>query len=278
MRRLDIAGDVIEQLRDIAADPRIRGEEAEIGVNLGGDRMVVAGAEMAVGAVALLLAADDHRGLGVGLELDEAVDDLHPCPLQRVGPEQILLLVEPGLQFDHRGHRLAGLGGVDQGADDRRLLAGAVERLLDRDDIRVLGRLAEEGDHHVERLVRVVDDDVLGADRGEAIAAIFADPLRETRRERREFEIGRSSSTKAPRSPMPRKPAETETRASLASMPSRTRLSRSGGIPASSLSRMTRPRRRRLIALRKKRTRSSASSSTSMSLSRMIRKAPPPSI
>ena len=36
----------------------------------------------------------------------------------------------------------------------------------------------------------MVDDDVLGADRGEAVAAMFADPLGKARVERREFEVG----------------------------------------------------------------------------------------
>ena len=154
------------------------------------DRVIIAGAEVAIGAVAALLAADDHRHLGVGLPLDEAVDDLDSGALERARPHQILLLVEARLQFDDGGDRLAGLGGGDQGVDHRRLLAGAVERLLDRDDVRVLGRLAEEGDDDVEALIGVVDEDVLGADRGEAIAVIFADPLGEARREGREFEIG----------------------------------------------------------------------------------------
>ena len=74
--------------------------------------------------------------------------------------------------------------------DDRRLLAGAVERLLDRDDVRVGRRLLEEGDHHLEALIRVVDDDVLVADRREAIAAMFADALGKARVERRELEVG----------------------------------------------------------------------------------------
>ena len=153
--------------------------------------MIIAGAEVAIGAVAAaFLAAHDHRHLGVGLPLDEAVDDLDAGALERVGPHQILLLVEARLQFDHGGDRLAGLGGGDQGVDHRRLLAGAVERLLDRDDAGILGGLAQEGQDDVEALIRVVDDDVLGADRGEAIAVIFADPLGEARRVGREFEVG----------------------------------------------------------------------------------------
>jgi hypothetical protein len=57
------------------------------------------------------------------------------------------------------------------------LLAGAVERLLDRDHVRILRRLAQEFDHHFEALVRVVDDDVLVLDRREAVAAMLADAL-----------------------------------------------------------------------------------------------------
>ena len=70
------------------------------------------------------------------------------------------------------------------------MLAGAIERLLDRDHVRIRRRLAQEGEHHLEALIGVVDDDVLGADRGEAIAAMFADPLGKARAERREFEVG----------------------------------------------------------------------------------------
>ena len=126
----------------------------------------------------------------MGLPVDEAVDDLDAGALERAGPEQILLLVEARLQLDHRGDRLAGLGGVDQRADDRRLLAGAIERLLDRDDVGVGGRLLEELDHHLEALIGVVDDDVLALDRREAVAAMLADALGEARIERRELEVG----------------------------------------------------------------------------------------
>ena len=67
-RRLGIAGHVVERLGGIAAQRRVAGEEREVGVDPGGDRVVVAGAEMAVGAQAPALAAHDHRDLGVGLE------------------------------------------------------------------------------------------------------------------------------------------------------------------------------------------------------------------
>jgi hypothetical protein len=64
------------------------------------------------------LAAHHHDSLA-GLQLDEAVDDLHAGALQVAGPADVGLFVEARLEFDQRGHRLAGLGGVDQRLDDR---------------------------------------------------------------------------------------------------------------------------------------------------------------
>ena len=52
-----------------------------------------------------------------------------------------------------------------------------------------LRRLAQELHHHVEALERVVDDDVLGADRGEAVAAEIADALGKARRVGREQQV-----------------------------------------------------------------------------------------
>src|SRR3546814_6874108 len=85
---LDIAGDIVEELRRIAPRARIGGEEAQIGVDACGDRVIIAGPEMAIGAIALPFAAHDHRNLGMGLPLDEAIDDLHPRTLELVRPDR----------------------------------------------------------------------------------------------------------------------------------------------------------------------------------------------
>jgi hypothetical protein len=93
------------------------------------------------------------------------------------GPAQIGLLVEARLDLDQGGDVLAVLGRLDQGRDDRAVLGGAVQGLFDGDDVRVAGGLAQELDHHVEALERVVDQDVLLADRREDVAAVVADAL-----------------------------------------------------------------------------------------------------
>ncbi len=162
-----VAGDEIEDTADVAGDHRIGGEERQVGVDARGDRMIVAGADVDVGRERAALAAHHHRQLGVGLQLDEAVHHLHAGALEVARPADVGLLVEPRLELDQRGDRLAGLGRLDQLLDDRRLGRGAVERLLDRHHVRIARRLLQELHHDVERLVGVMDDQILLPDRRE---------------------------------------------------------------------------------------------------------------
>ncbi len=187
---LGIAGDEIEQPRRIAAERRIAGEEGEVGIDLGGDRVIVAGAVMHVGAHLAGLAAHHHRDLGVGLEFDEAEHHLNAGALQIAGPLDVGLLVEAGLELHQRRHRLAGFRRLGECGDDGRMLGGAVQRLLDRHDVGVVRRLQYELDDDVEGFIRVVDDDVLLADGRETVAAVIADALGKARHIGLEFQIG----------------------------------------------------------------------------------------
>ena len=126
----------------------------------------------------------------MGLEIEDAVDDLRPGTLQVARPLDVGFLVEARLELNHRGDRLAGFRGLDQRRDDRRVLRGPVQRLLDRDDARIARRLMEKLHDDVEALIRMVDDDVLGADRREAVAAEIADALGKADSVRREHEVG----------------------------------------------------------------------------------------
>ena len=102
------------------------------------------------------------RQLAVGLEPDQAVDDVAAGLLELAGPADVGLLVEAGLDLDDHQHLLAGLGGVDERVDDRGVAGGAVERLLDRQHVRVGGGLLDEPLHRRrERVVRVVQQHVV---------------------------------------------------------------------------------------------------------------------
>ena len=120
----------------------------------------------------------------------KAVHHLHAGAFEVARPADIGFLVEPRLQLDQRGHRFAGLGGFGERAHDRRVVRGAVERLLDGDDVGIAGGLLQELHDDVEGFVGVMDDQVLLPDRGEDIAAMVAHPLGMARHVGHEFEVG----------------------------------------------------------------------------------------
>src|SRR4029450_2634331 len=92
---------------------------------------------------AALLTYDQGR-LAVRLEADQAVDDMTASTLQGLRPFDVGLLVEASLDLDDHHDLLARLAGVDQRVDDRRLTRGAVERLLNGQDVGIVGGLLDE--------------------------------------------------------------------------------------------------------------------------------------
>jgi len=151
--------------------------------------MVVPGAVVDVGSQVATFTPHHHRRLGMGLEFDEAEHNLNAGAFQVACPLDILFLVKPGLELDHRHDRLAGFRRHDKRLDDRTLVGRSVKRLLDGHDVGVLGRLADELHHHVERLVGMMDDDVLLPDGGKAVSAMVTDTLRKARVVRRKFQL-----------------------------------------------------------------------------------------
>ena len=80
----------------------------------------------------------------------EAIHDLHAGAFEVARPADVGFLVEPRLQLDQRRHRFAGLRGLGERAHDRRIVRGAVQRLLDGDDIGIAGSLLQELHDDVE--------------------------------------------------------------------------------------------------------------------------------
>src|ERR1043166_1921049 len=138
-----------------------------------------------------MLAASSKRALSSTMavaDLPASAASTRPPPTAR--PFDVGRFVEAGLELDHGGDRLARLRRLDQRLDDRRILGGSIERLLAGDHVRIERRLPEELHHHIEALERMMDDDILGADRGETIAAMVADALGKAREIRFELQIG----------------------------------------------------------------------------------------
>ena len=163
----------VEQVGDVGGDVVVGGEQAEVLVQAGGEGVVVAGADVGVPAQPAALAADDQRRLGVHLEVGEAVGDMRARLFQGSRPVDVAALVEAGLELDHAHALLALLGGPDQGRDQRRALAGAVDGRLQRHRVGVAGAGVDELlDGRGERVVGQVDQDVARIDGGEHRLAI----------------------------------------------------------------------------------------------------------
>ena len=182
-----------EHFIDVGADRGVGGQEAEVGVLARRARVIVAGAEMRVGpepdaAAGVGLAANQERQFCVRLQAEHAIDDLRSRMLEALGPVDVRFLVEARHQLDDDGHFLAAPRRFDQRLHQHRVDAGAIHRLLDRHDIGIVRCLADELDHRLERLVRMMEEDVVLADRFQDVG-LFPEPDRESRNERRKLEL-----------------------------------------------------------------------------------------
>ncbi len=189
-----VAAQLIEQARHVLAHHGVAREQPKVGVLARGLRVVVDGDHMAVALEAVRLLAHNERELAVRLQSDDAVYDVHTRALELARKCDVRVLVEARLEFDEREHLLAGVRGVDERVDDRRVARRAVERLLDREHLRVGCCLREERLHRSgERVVRVVQQDVALADRREDVLRTarldLCDLAVRRRHERAELEV-----------------------------------------------------------------------------------------
>ena len=132
----------------------------------------------------LAFAADDHAALGVDFVADQSVNDVHAVFLEQPRPLNVVGFVEARPQFHDRRDLFALARGVFEGADDARIAAGAVKRLFDREHVGIRGGLFQKIHHAVERLIRMMQQNVAFANRGEQVrlaAQIRADRSDERR-------------------------------------------------------------------------------------------------
>src|SRR5581483_7756203 len=80
-------------------------------------------------------------------------------------------LIETRLDLNIDGHFLAALRGLFQRLNDRRLAARPVERVTDVRDVRIGGGRLQEANDHVERVVRMMQQNIARADRLENVGA-----------------------------------------------------------------------------------------------------------
>ena len=86
----------------------------------------------------------------MGFEAFHAVNDLCSGTLKFVGTVEVSCLIEACLEFDKSGDMLAVFRRLDQRVDDAGFFGGAVENLLDGDDIRIAGGLFDQAKDWIE--------------------------------------------------------------------------------------------------------------------------------
>ncbi len=132
---LPVRGEVAKNVLHRRCDLGTGGKQRDIGVEARRDRVVVAGAEVGIGTNdAIRIATDDERELAVCLLAEEAVKDLYAVVLKLTCPANVGGLIEACHELDD-DRCLLGVGGVFEGAEDGGVGAGAIERLLDGDDV-----------------------------------------------------------------------------------------------------------------------------------------------
>ena len=151
--------------------------------------MIIAGAIVRVRYQIAAFAAHHNRDLRVGLVVHEAIDDVSAGAFQPPRLADVGGLVEARFQLHQRGDRLAAFGGFAKCRHDRAVVRSPIERLLDRNDVRIARRLVEKTHHHVESLVGVVQQHVLLPDGREHVAVVVLNPLRDARCKRRPQKI-----------------------------------------------------------------------------------------
>ena len=138
-------------------------KQAEVGVNAGGARMVIARAEVDVLPEPIGVAPDDEERLAMRLQADDAVNDMRARFLEPAGPLNVGGFIKAGAQFDQGGDLLAGGRRVHERFHDGRIAAGPIKRDLDRQHLRILRGVLDEFDDRIEAFVRMMQEHVLFA-------------------------------------------------------------------------------------------------------------------
>ena len=164
-----VAGEAVEHVAGVGAELLVARHQTQIRVKTRGDRVVVAGADVHVAADALALAAHHQGELGVCLEPDEAVHHVGAGRLEGLGPFDVALLVEARLELDQDRDLFPVVGSVQKRLHDGCVAPYAIERPLHGQHVRVAGRLAGQLQHGAERVVGMVQEDVVTAHHGEHV-------------------------------------------------------------------------------------------------------------
>ena len=97
------------------------------------------------------------------LQSNHAVNDMRARFFQPARPLNIGGFIKTRAQFHQRGDLFAGVGGMNERFDDRRIAARAIKRDLDREHLRISGGGFDQLDDRIETLVGMMEQHILFA-------------------------------------------------------------------------------------------------------------------
>ncbi len=109
-----VAGQIVEEIGEVGTEIGVRGEDTDVLVDSCRGLVVVPGPDVGIADDTVTFPAHDKCDLGVGLQPDDAVHDMHTGILETLRPLDVAFLVETGLQLDQGYHLLAPLRGIDE--------------------------------------------------------------------------------------------------------------------------------------------------------------------
>src|SRR5438067_1982910 len=115
------------------------------------------------------VAADQQRELAVGLESNQAMEDLHASVFKTARPADIRGFVETRFEFNHNCDFLRGRRFAER-LHDRRVLARAVQRLTHRDHFRIFRAGLDKSDYSIKGIEGMMKQDVVLANLFEDVA------------------------------------------------------------------------------------------------------------
>ena len=115
---------------------------------------------MDIAAYPVFFSSNNKCYFTVSFQPHQTIDNMTARFLQLLCPDDIVFLVKPCLQFHQNGNLLSVLRRLLQRRDNGGIAADSVERLLDRQNLRISRRLPNEPYHRLKALVGVMHENI----------------------------------------------------------------------------------------------------------------------
>src|ERR1043166_1913453 len=132
--------------------------------------MIVASSQVNVAPELICVPTNDEQRLRMRFQADYSVDNVRARFLQTPRPLNIASFIKTRAQLDNSGHLFTSIGCVDQCTDNGRIAAGAIQRDLDGENLRIGCRFFNPLDYLIETVIRVVQQHVLASQYFEKIS------------------------------------------------------------------------------------------------------------